>query len=552
MPPLWSLGYQQSRYSYMNEDELRDIARQFRERAFPCDVLYLDIHYMDSYRVFTWDRERFPDPPRLLADLREQGFHLVTIIDPGVKVDDRYQVYREGRALDLFCQTSTGLEYQNVVWPGLCAFPDFTSSAARAWWGQQHQGLLDDGVAGIWCDMDEPSLFIPRHSTMPDDVVHPGDGDPKLHAQVHNLYGSLMARATREGLLKLRPDTRPFVISRAGFAGLQRHALQWTGDNSPWWEHLWMSIPQLQNLGLSGIAWAGVDVGGFFGDTTGELLTRWTEFGIFQPFCRNHSGLGTRHQEPWSFGEPYESHIRAMLELRQRLIPYLYTLFEVCHRTGAPILRPLLFEYPMDETTYTIEDQLLLGSALLMAPITQRGSEYRHVYLPEGRWFHFWSGEQVGGPSHILAHAPLGKPAIYVKGNTPIPLWPDMSYVGERPADPLTLLIFPTQGRGESVLYEDAGDSYDYLQGGYSRRRILCETSSGRVLVRLEEREGSFNPERTEIHVELRSLPAPPQSVTVNGQAAASAYLEEHRTLIVKVPETPAAIEVEVELAHQG
>ena len=213
------------------------------------------------------------------------------------------------------------------------------------------------------------------------------------------------------------------MISRAGYAGLQRHALHWTGDNSSWWEHLWMSMPQLQNLGLSGVAWAGVDVGGFFGDCTGELLARWTEFGVFQPFCRNHSAMGTVAQEPWAFGEPWETICRDMLRLRMRLLPYLYTLFEECHRTGAPILRPLLFEYPSDPETYAADDQFLLGSALLVAPITRPGIEHRHVYLPAGTWVQWWTGERVEGPAHVLAHAPLGRPALYVRANTPLPLW---------------------------------------------------------------------------------------------------------------------------------
>jgi alpha-glucosidase len=284
MPPLWSLGYQQCRYSYESTDELREIARSFRDRDIPCDVLYLDIDYMDGYRVFTWDREAFPEPEKLMAELKEQGFNVVTIVDPGVKVDEHYPVYTEGRAMDLYCKTRGGEEYHNVVWPGVCAFPDFTNPATRAWWGENHRALVDVGVAGIWCDMNEPSLFVPKHSTMPDDVIHPGGNEPKVHAQIHNAYGSLMARSVREGLLKLRPEERPFVITRAGYAGLQRHALQWTGDNSSWWEHLWMSMPQLQNMGLSGVAWAGVDVGGFFDDCDGELLARFTEFGILTPF----------------------------------------------------------------------------------------------------------------------------------------------------------------------------------------------------------------------------------------------------------------------------
>jgi alpha-glucosidase len=386
MPPLWSIGNQQCRYSYMNEEEVREVASGFRERNIPCDVIYLDIHYMDGYRVFTWNRDRFPDPQRLISDLGEQGFRVVTIVDPGVKVDENYSVYTDGRDKDLYCKTSDGDEYHNAVWPGVCAFPDFTNPETRQWWGENQSVLTDAGVAGIWCDMNEPALFIPDGATMPDDVVHPGGraSEVRWHAQIHNTYGSLMARAAREGLLALCPDERPFVITRAGYAGLQRHAMQWTGDNSSWWEHLWMSMPQLQNLALSGVAWAGVDIGGFGGDTNGELLARWYEFGIFQPFCRNHTTLGTRRQEPWVFGEPYESVCRKMVKLRQRLLPYLYTLFEECHRTGAPILRPLLFEYPEDETTYTADDEFLLGDALLVAPITRPGVEHRHVYLPEG------------------------------------------------------------------------------------------------------------------------------------------------------------------------
>src|SRR6202165_4946119 len=284
-PPLWALGNGQSRFSYETADELRQIARSFRERDIPCDTLYLDIDALDGYRVFTWNPNGFPDPEGLLAELREMGFHAVSIVDAGVKVDEHYPVYTEGRALDLYCKTPQGNDYQNAVWPGICAFPDFTNPQARTWWGDQHRPLLDAGVEGIKCDMNEPGLFIPQNSTMPPDVVHPGGGNTQLHIQVHNDYGSLMAQASREGLLRLRPERRPFIMSRSGYAGIQRHALLWTGDNSSTWEHLTMSVSQLQNLGLSGVGWAGVDIGGYYGDTTGELLARWTEFGIFQPFA---------------------------------------------------------------------------------------------------------------------------------------------------------------------------------------------------------------------------------------------------------------------------
>src|SRR5215211_7233044 len=528
--------------------EGREVARNFREREIPCDVIYLDIHYMDGYRVFTWNDERFPDPEGLISDLGEQGFRVVTIVDPGVKVDENYDVYAEGRERDLFCKKRDGEEYHNAVWPGVCAFPDFTNPETREWWGDNHRALLDRGVAGIWCDMNEPSHFIPRNSTMPGHVVHPGGpgGEPRLHAQVHNAYGSLMARAAREGLLKLRPGERPFVITRAGYAGLQRHALQWTGDNSSWWEHLWMSMPQLQNLGLSGVAWTGVDVGGFWGDSNGELLARWTEFGAFQPFCRNHTAIGTRRQEPWAFGEPYESVCREMLKLRQRLVPYLYTVFEECHRRGSPILRPLLFEYPEDETTYTTDDEFLVGEALLVAPITRPGTEHRHVYLPRGCWFHYWTGERFDGPAHVLVHAPLGEPPLYVRANTAVPMGPEMAHTGEKATNPLTLLLYPTEGADESTLYEDAGDGFGYEEGEYARRAVFCEGSAESVTVRLGEREGTFVPGREELRLELRGFGSAPESVVVNGESARSRYDEESGTMVVSLRETEGALTVEV------
>jgi alpha-glucosidase len=499
MPPLWALGNQQSRWSYMDADELRAVAREFRARGIPCNVLYLDIDHMDGYRVFTWDAERFPDPAGLIASLRSEGFRVVVITDPGVKVDESYPLYAEGRSKGYFCLTRDGDEFNNVVWPGLCAFPDFTNPAAREWWGSWHRGLVDAGVAGVWCDMNEPSLFVPRQSTMPEDVVHPGGGRVRLHSEVHNAYGSLMAEAARDGLSALRPDARPFVISRAGYAGLQKHALQWTGDNSSWWEHLWMSMPQLQNLGLSGIAWAGVDVGGFFDDCNGELLARWTEFGAFQPFCRNHSAMGTARQEPWAFGEPWESVCRSMLELRMQLLPYLYTAFEECHRTGAPVLRPLLFSYPDDPVTYTADDEFMVGDALLVAPITRPGSEHRHVYLPAGSWAHWWTGERISGPAHILAHAPLGQPAIYARVNTPIPLYPVLQHTDEVP-DSLTWKVFVGPGVGSGSLYEDAGDGY----GPSCRRTAHVErVGSGLVRFSLSAREGSFVPPARRVFVDL-------------------------------------------------
>jgi alpha-glucosidase len=549
LPPLWALGNGQSRFSYETADEVRHIARSFRERDIPCDTLYFDIDTLDGYRVFTWNPVGFPDPAGLLAELRDMGFHAVSIVDAGVKVDAGYSVYTEGKARDLFCKTPEGDDYQNVVWPGICAFPDFTNPETRAWWGDKHKPLLDAGVDGIWCDMNEPGLFIPPNSTMPPDVVHPGGGKAQSHLQVHNAYGSLMAQATREGLSRLQPERRPFVISRSGYAGIQRHALLWTGDNSSTWEHLTMSLSQLQNLGLSGVGWTGVDIGGYYGDTTGELLTRWTEFGIFQPFYRNHSEKTTRRQEPWLFGEPYESISRDMLKLRQRLLPYLYTLFEECHRTGAPILRPLFWAYPRDASTYSMDDEFMCGDALLVAPVTRPGVEHRHVYLPAGTWFHYWTGVRIDGPAHTLAHAPLGRPAIYVRANTAVPMGPEMSYAGQNEADPLTFVLYPFEGSGGATLYEDAGDGYEQLNGFYARRATLCEVEAGRIRIAMGEQEGAFVPARRHVRLELREIGPEPVSVQLGKVPAVWRYDAEQRRLVVDLHEARSSQVIELSLS---
>jgi alpha-glucosidase len=305
-----------------------------------------------------------------------------------------------------------------------------------------------------------------------------------------------------------------------------------------------MGLAQVQNLGLSGVGWAGVDIGGFYGDATGELLARWTELGIFQPFCRNHSEKQTRHQEPWVFGEFYESICRAMLKLRQRLLPYLYSAFEECHRTGAPILRPLFWAYPEDTSTYGIDDETLCGDALLIAPIIRPGREHRHVYLPAGSWFHFWTGARVDGPAHIVAHAPLGQPALYVRGNTPVPLWPALDHVDQEHADPLTLLLFPTEGTGQATLYEDAGDGYEQLNGMYARRTITCEVKASQIHVTISGQEGTFVPARKHIRLELREIAETPESMWINGLKAIWHYHPDQHSIAVDLEETAEVLDV--------
>ena len=527
MPPLWSLGNQQSRYSYMDEGEVREVARGFRERDIPCDVIYLDIHYMDGYRVFTFDENRFPDPEKLAADLREEGFRLVTIVDPGVKVDENYPVYTEGRERDLFCKTNEGAEYHNAVWPGVCAFPDFANPETREWWGENQRALLDAGIAGIWCDMNEPALFIPHVSTMPGDVVHAGEDGPKLHAQIHNAYGSLMASAAREGLLRLRPDERPFVITRAGYAGsaAARAALdggQLLVVGAPLDEHAAAAEPRALGRRL---------------DRRGRGRLRGRHERRASGALDGVRGLPAVLPQPHHLRDPPPGAVGVRGALRVG-VP------RDAQAASAPSPLPLqpLRGVPQDRgpdpqapplRVPRGRDHLRRRRRVPFRPGLAGGPDHtpRHrapSRLPaaSGCWFHLWTGERFDGPAHVLAHAPLGQPPVYVRANTAVPMGPEMAHTGERPTDPLTLLLYPTDGAGESAAYEDAGDGFGYESGEYARRVVSCEESSGRVTVRVGEREGSFVPQRRELRLELRGIASPPESVTLDGEVIQADYDE--------------------------
>src|SRR5579871_4860444 len=514
LPPRWALGNHQCRWSYYPDSWVRSLARDFRAKQIPCDALWLDIDYMDGYRDFTWHPQRFPDPQGLIDELHQQGYHVVTILDPGVKQDPSYHIYQQGIQQGYFCATSDGQVFHGPVWPGMAAFPDFSRADARQWWGDQNTALLDVGVDGIWDDMNEPSLTgyfapelaVPSGSTLAPQVQH-GDEDETLpHLAFHNAYGSMMARATREGLERLRPDERPFVLTRSGYAGVQRYAALWTGDNSSLWEHLRLAIPMCLNIGLSGLAFVGADVGGFWGSGNAELLTRWTQLGALMPFCRNHSSANTTHQEPWAFGEPFESINRRYIELRYRLLPYLTTLFHEAATTGAPIMRPLFWHYLNDPATWDIDDQFFLGRDLLAAPIYQPASSTRRLYLPAGEWASFWSGERFHGPAWVTVRAPLDELPLFVRAGAFLPLGPIIQHTAERPTDPLTLMLSvpAAESTGTSTLYEDDGQTLNYRSGAFSLTtyRYTWQTS-GKLSITLEKPEGSYRSERRQLQLEI-------------------------------------------------
>lgn len=487
LPALWALGYHQCRWGYASEADIRHVTGELRARHLPADAIWFDIDYMDGYRVFTWDKKDFPQPKGLMADLREDGFRAVTIVDPGVKVDRAYTVYQQGRRGGHFIKHSNGKEYNGSVWPGRSAFPDFHRAETRAWWaGHVQQWLSDYGLSGVWNDMNEPAT---TDLTGPiADARHAGGKLP--HASARNTYALQMARATHAGLLAHNPDSRPFILTRAAFAGAQTVAALWCGDNHSYWEHLAGSLPMLMNMGLSGMPFVGVDIGGFGADATGELLARWTQAGAFYPFCRNHAAYGTRVQEPWTFGPEIEAICRRYIEWRYQLLPYFYNVFREASVTGAPVMRPLVWHYPDDANTLNLNDQFMLGPDILIAPILAPGLSARAVYLPKGTWYRWRPAtsqrsaqEAHPGPAQIVAEAPLDEMPVFVRGGALIPMWPVAQHTDALDRARLTLHIWP--GDGHLDFYEDDGETRAFERGDDGWRLTpfrLSHTKNGLTL----------------------------------------------------------------------
>ncbi|MFW5744830.1 MAG: TIM-barrel domain-containing protein [Spirochaetota bacterium] len=487
LPPEWALGYQQCRYSYFPEERVLEIADRMRAERVPCDVIYLDIHYMDGYRVFTWDPERFPDPKRMIDELHDRGFRLVTIVDPGVKVDPDYPVYAEGANRDLFLRRADGSVYVGKVWPGEAVFPDYTNPETRRWWADSHRALFDQGVDGVWNDMNEPADFSGNpvyrpDFTVPDDLVADCDGESGAFGRVHNVYASGMNEATRAAFDALRPDQRGFVLTRAGYAGIQRRAAVWTGDNHSWWEHIALMIPMQLNLGLSGVAFCGADTGGFQLNATGELFARWVAASALMPFFRSHTALDTVDQEPWAFGAEVLHAVRSLIGLRYQLLPYLYTLMEEASRSGAPVMRPLVWEFPGDPRAADRADSFMLGPALLVAPVRERGVQERSVYLPAGEWYDAWAGERRSGPGSVVVDAPLDRVPLFVRAGSIVPYEGVRQHTGERGDGVLRLLVAPdVEGSASGKLYADAGEGFAYREGEYLALRdgaVLMEDAA--------------------------------------------------------------------------
>ncbi len=508
LPPLWALGYHQCRWSYATAEEVRSIAREFREREIPCDALWLDIDYMDRARSFTWDRGAFPDPPALAADLHEQRFHLVAILDPGIVVDRRDPTCASGRKEKHFVLDAGGEPARGRVWPGVCHFPDFTREETRAWWAERVAAFVrESGVDGIWNDMNEPSVFRVPSKTLAGKARHRGLGGG-THERFHNRYGQLMAGATRAGLLAARPDRRPFVLTRANHLAGARHAATWTGDNQSRWEDLAWAIPMVLNLGLSGQPFAGPDLGGFNGNPSAELFVRWFELGAYLPFCRGHGEKSSCRKEPWAFGPEAEAYVRAALERRMRLLPHLYTLFHEASRTGLPVARPLFFADPEDPRLRAVDDAFLLGDDLLVAPIVREGESARTLLLPRSPsgWFAHSAGGARIESSELRVDAPLGTTPVFARGGSILVEVPPRLSTAD-PLDCCTWHVYlDHDGRAAGRLYEDEGDGHAHEQSR-SRESLFEARLDGDSLHLASRITGDFDSRIRHRTVRVHGLP---------------------------------------------
>ncbi|KAJ0020657.1 hypothetical protein Pint_31284 [Pistacia integerrima] len=498
MPPKWSLGYHQCRWSYDSDKRVLEVSKTFREKGIPCDVIWMDIDYMDGFRCFTFDKERFSDPKSLVKDLHHIGFKAIWMLDPGIKHEDGYFVYDTGAKSDVWIKKADGTPFVGEVWPGPCVFPDFTQSKTRSWWASLVKDFVSNGVDGIWNDMNEPAVFKSVTKTMPESNIHNGDkelGGCQNHSHYHNVYGMLMARSTHEGMKLADKNKRPFVLTRAGFVGSHRYAATWTGDNLSTWDHLHMSISMVLQLGLSGQPLSGPDIGGFAGNATPKLFGRWMGVGAMFPFCRGHSETDTNDHEPWSFGEECEEVCRLALRRRYRLLPHIYTLFYIAHTTGVPVATPTFFADPKDPSLRTLENSFLLGPLLVCASsMPDQSLDKLQCTLPKGIWQIFDFDD---------SHPDL--PALYLQGGSIVPVGPPHQHVGESdPSDDLTLLVaLDENGKAKGVLFEDDGDGYGFTEGQYLLTHYVAELQESVVTVRISGTEGSWKRPQRRLNVKL-------------------------------------------------
>jgi len=488
MPPMWSLGFQQCRWSYYSDTEVLRIAKTFREKKIPADVIYLDINYMDGYRVFTWHPEHFSKPKQTIDKLKEMGFHVVTIVDPGIKIDNKYLQFTDALKKDYFVKYPNGKNYIGTVWPGRCHFPDFTRSDVRAWWGKQFYTLTVPGVEGFWNDMNEPAVW---GQNIPNFVEVDNEGSKSTLRECRNVYGFNMSRATFEGTKKLMKGERPFVLTRAAYAGIQRYSAVWTGDNVAEEAHMLGGVRLVNSLGLSGVSFTGPDVGGFSKAPTPDLFLRWLNIGAFTPFFRNHTEINSPQQEPWLFGDEHTIAARKIINTRYRLMPYIYSAFRESVESGMPVARSLAIDYTFDKMIYDhrYDSQYMFGDFILVAPVESK-TRITKVYLPKGEWYRFGSCKKLDGGKEVYADCQIDNLPVYVKAGGVIPEQSEVQYTEQKSDGILKIHVYNHNSNTEFKYYEDDGKTYKYEKGVYYKRKIIFDGKNKKLI--LSNVEGSF------------------------------------------------------------
>ena len=538
LPPLWSLGYHQSRWSYYPAESILELAETFRAKKVPCDAIHLDIHHMDRYISFTWDSQLFPDPEHLVGQLGQKGFKTVSIVNPGVKVDFDSPVWQSGYESDCFCRRHDGFLLEGNVWPGVCHFPDFTMPRVRDWWSTLcKRDIGEVGIRGLWNDMNEPAVF--PNQTFPEDTRHFYDGRPCSHVKAHNIYGQCMMFASWQGMLRYAPERRPFMLSRSGYAGLQKFSATWTGDNCSTWEHLKMADFQCQRLASSGVSFAGSDAGGFLEHPSPELFCRWMQLAAFHIFFRNHSSGEYGGQEPWSFGDQILYYVRKAIERRYQLLPYFYTLFQQYATEGTPMIRSLPIQCFEDTDTYWRGVEFFLGDHMYIVPILEDQSGGCSFYVPPGHWFSY---EDSLSLDYFRTDAwfpcDLSSIPVFVRGGAVIPHWPIQQYVGElqRPDCFLDLWWAPDT-ICESQLYEDEGEGMSYLDGNYTLSRFQFRSEASTMQLSCT-REGQGTGFHNRLVLRLHALPHRVRQFICRVDGQPVPYSIEHKTVLITLPDT--------------
>jgi len=488
MPPMWSLGYQQSKWSYHPDTMVMRVAKELRAKHFPADGMVLDINYMDKYQLFTWNAKEFPHPRQMTDSLRSMGFRTTVIVDPGIKIEPTAAAYQKGLKEDVYLKYPNGEYYAGQVWPGWCNFTDFTSEKGRAYWREQMHFFVNSGVSGVWNDMNEISTWGQK---TPDNILYDFDGNGATNLQAHNVYGLNMARSSYEGM-KQATGLRPFILSRSGYAGLQRYSAIWTGDNQPTEEHMLLGVRLLNSMGLSGLAFTGMDISGFTGDATPSLFTRWMEIGAFIPYCRNHKSIDLKPAEPWCYGDEALNISRNYIALRYRLLPYLYAAFYEATQNGLPVNRSLAINYTDDSTIYNVrfQNQYLFGGSFMIAPF-ESTVENGEIYLPKGNdWYDFFTDEKLTGGQILQAKITLDKLPVFVKAGSIIPMQSAIESTAQKPTDTLTLHVYNGTEIHNFVYYEDDGESFQYQTGAFYKRTIAFNPVT--KTIDFSKAEGSF------------------------------------------------------------